>query len=174
MEMFCKSVLVLKPLPPDKIERRKTYLPQEYAETERHYLYGHVDVVAWKNGKLWAFEVKNQGDPCKKALVQVKNYCECFDYVCVVADNLKDLTQHRPQFRELGVGTYHWRKKGAHLLDEPRLQSPDQKMRQKLYDRFLRNTGMKKQPSHRNPFKTPLEGLGLRQLSLEQYFKGQK
>lgn len=45
-----------------------------------------VDVVAKKNGKLYAFEYKSSGDQLIRAIKQVANYRMSFDYVIVVAE----------------------------------------------------------------------------------------
>ncbi|MFA5714778.1 MAG: hypothetical protein WC998_03490 [Candidatus Paceibacterota bacterium] len=153
MEMFCKSVQVETKLTKEQMDWR---LKTGRFAHKYQYLYGNVDVVAWKDGKLWAFEVKNKGDKVKTALLQTKNYAECFDYSCIVADDLKELTKYRAEFRALGVGTYHWFKGEACLLDAPKLQMPDEVMYKKLYQRFLRNTGMVKKE---NPFNKSLRSL---------------
>lgn len=79
MEMFCKSIRVEKKLSEEQMKRRLKI--GRFAHEYQH-LYGNVDVVAWKDGKIWAFEVKNKGDKVKTALPQTKNYAECFDYSC--------------------------------------------------------------------------------------------
>jgi hypothetical protein len=135
-EMFCQSVPVKAKKPSYNYETRK------YDRYETHYLYGFVDVVALRDGKLWAFEVKSKGDKVEVALLQTKNYAECFDYSCVIADDLKKLSKLRPAFRSLGVGTYHWFKGECVLLDEPKLQLPFPVMRDDLLQRFKRYTGM--------------------------------
>ena len=145
MEMYCKSI----PIPKGKPRTMHTQFGKEWEYQEYSHLYGNVDVVAWKDGKLWAFECKNRGDKVKTAVLQTKNYAECFDYVCVVVADLKELTKYRPEFRAMGVGTYHWLNNEATLLDEPKLQSPMPGIYRKLYERFMRNTGMSKK---KNPF----------------------
>ena len=162
MEMYCESVH----------ERWNPYLrwervgqyPKGYEVVdflEDHWLYGAVDVVAWQNGKIWAFEVKHKGDKVKTALLQTANYAKYFDYSCVVAEDLKELTKHREKFKALGVGVYWAGKEGITLLDEPKLQNPEIEHRNKYYDRFLRNTGMvsrnKPKPTDTNEQKTLTE-----------------
>jgi hypothetical protein len=139
MEMYCEPVLVTRGEPHLCWERYGKY---EYVDDERHWLYGAVDVVAWKNKQIWAFEVKHKGDKIKTAILQTGNYAKYFDYSCVVAEDLKELTKHREKFRALGVGVYWANMPNIMVLDEPKLQNPEPEHRNRYYNRFLRNTGM--------------------------------
>lgn len=117
---------------------------EEVASLDQHDLYGLVDVAAWKDGKLWAFEVKHIGDKVKTAILQTQNYARYFDYSCAFICDFKELIKNRKAFQDLGVGTYYPDAKGISVLDEPKLQTPVKSEHDRLYDKFLRNTGMKK------------------------------
>jgi Holliday junction resolvase len=119
-----------------------------------------VDVVALKDRSIWAFEYKSRGDPVKRAILQVENYLKCVDYVVLVAEDLKDLTNFRETFRKLGAGT--WYIKGCEVseLDQPVLQVPTipkfsprlygncyrdcSTIRDMMYEKFLHNMGLRK------------------------------
>lgn len=124
----------------------------ESVVNERNYV---VDVVAMKDRSIWAFEYKSRFDQVKRAIKQVENYVKCFDYVVVVAENLRDLTKYREDFRSLGVGTWHIQGLEITCLDEPKLQEPSvpkcqyrtnnqwfNSLRDRMMDRFMRNTGL--------------------------------
>ena len=149
----CPGVDVPKKLSDEQIARRRKC---GYSEFEVQELYGWVDVVAWKDGKIWAFEVKNVGDKVKVALLQTANYAKYFDYSCVLAYDFKELMKYRQQFKDLGVGTYYNEKGTLTLLDEPKLQVPSEEWHNRLYLRFLKTTGM---VNKQNPFNKSLHGL---------------
>ncbi len=52
----------------------------------RHEANRFVDVAAQKQGFYYAFEYKSNGDHILRALPQVENYSQSFDYVIIVAE----------------------------------------------------------------------------------------
>jgi len=165
MEMWCTPVYIYERLILCWDEKHQ----KEYViGNERHDLYGLVDVVAWKDGKLWAFEVKHHNDKVKTAILQTQNYARYFDFSCVLAYDLKELIKNRKAFQEMGVGTYYSEKGEIKLLDEPKQQIPEPIEHAKLYERFLRNTGMST-PKPKGP-----NAFSASQAKVEKYQREQK
>lgn len=126
MEMFCEPVRV------GDLDTPNGYL-------RARHLYGYVDVVSYFSGKLYAWEYKSRHDNIKRALSQLENYSRSFDFVSLVAQDLKKLTNIRDKLRAIGAGSYYLQGGTYCLLDSPRQQTPIPSLHANLVSRFQRN-----------------------------------
>jgi hypothetical protein len=99
-----------------------------------------VDVAAYRNGRFYAFEYKSSGDPICKAVKQIANYRNSFDYVILLAEiprkgrsGVSLNSRGKRIYDIIRLGTGIWiasknRSQGRYDIREiakPRLQSPN-------------------------------------------------
>lgn len=141
MEMICNPVPIKNGR---MIQIKNVSHPFEYQET--HYLYGFVDVVSMKHGKLWAWEYKSKGDNVNRAIPQLQNYARNFDYVSLVVENLSHVDRLvskkglyiKTLLRNLGAGIYWLNYGKIELVEMPKQQKPETKLHDELVNRFRR------------------------------------
>src|SRR4030042_5820170 len=120
-EMTCDAVPVNKGALVH-VENSRWGKPYDYQP--RRWLYGHVDVVSFKNKKLYAWEYKSASTSLKRGLAQVWNYSRSFDYVCLASVNMPHGALWEA-FLSLGSGIYAELECDFEEIEAPRLQSPD-------------------------------------------------
>lgn len=64
---------------------------------------GFCDVVGYREGKFYAFEIKQKGDVTSKALKQLKDYSSGVHYCLVVVDSITKKMTKRFEKRGYGV-----------------------------------------------------------------------
>jgi len=111
---------------------------------QRHFI---VDVVSFRDSKLYAWEYKSKGDHLTNAILQCENYVKSFDFVCVAVEDfhgLDSLVRKRGLYvktilKQMGVGVFvqdEWGKFDK-ILD-PVQQSPMELLHEKLMKKFRR------------------------------------
>lgn len=80
--------------------------------------YYYCDVVGYKDGYFYAFEIKQKGDNIPKALKQLKAYSVGVHYCVVVVDEIG--YKHLHKFKSAGYGVWRTNGKGYDKIADPK------------------------------------------------------
>lgn len=83
---------------------------------------GYADVVAWKNGKVYSFEIKQKGDNIAKGLKQLNDYSEGSHYCILVVDEIGRFQIRK--FQDKGFGIWKRIENDFMSLHEPTQMEP--------------------------------------------------